>query len=266
MSVGKLLFLIDHNFRLAWSYKINFFGRYLSGLMTMLIFYFLDVLLQQSGQASISEGTYFTFALIGGAFFRYLTLTSQAFSTSLREEMLMGTIEPLLVTATPVTVSILGPSSWLLIQASSIVVGQLLVGALLGADFAQANWGSALVLLLISLSIFASFGIVSAAFAIVFKRSDPVTTFISSIAYILSGVFFPVEVFPPWLRILSYLLPTTYALRALRGALMGGASLADLAVDVVILLGFAAVFTPLSIWALRYAIRRMKDTGELAHY
>jgi ABC-2 type transport system permease protein len=154
----------------------------------------------------------------------------------------------------------------MLIQAASIVFGQLLLGALLGADFSQANWVSALVVVLISLTIFASFGIVSAAFAIVFKRSDPVTTFISSIAYILSGVFFPVEVFPPWLRIISYLLPTTYALRALRGALMGGASLADLALDIVILLGFAAVFTPLSIWALRYAIRRMKDTGELAHY
>ena len=178
----------------------------------------------------------------------------------------MGTIEPLLVTATPITLSILGPSSWMLIQATLIVIGQLLLGALVGADFSQANWASALVVLLISLAIFVSYGIVSTAFTLVFKRSDPVTLFIISIAYILSGVFFPIAIFPPWLRIISYLLPTTYALRALRGALMGGASLADLALDIVILLGFAAVLTPLSIWALRYAIRRMKDTGELAHY
>jgi ABC-2 type transport system permease protein len=234
--------------------------------MTLLLFFFLDELLQRSGQTAINEGSYFTFALIGGAFFRYLTLFGQAFSTNLREEMLMGTIEPLLVTATPIKVSILGPSSWMLIQATSIVVGQLLLGAFIGADFSQANWGSALVVLIISLAIFASYGIVSAAFTMVFKRSDPAMLFITSTAYIMSGVFFPVEIFPPWLRIISYLLPTTYALRALRGALMGGASLADLALDIVILIGFAVVLIPLSIWALHYAIRRMKNTGELVHY
>ncbi len=104
------------------------------------------------------------------------------------------------------------------------------------------------------------------AFTIVFKRGDPVVMFISQIAYVFSGVFFPIAIFPPGLRVISYLLPFTYALRALRGALMTGASLSDLVLDVAILLGFAVVLIPLSIWALRSAIRRMKDTGELMHY
>jgi ABC-2 type transport system permease protein len=180
--------------------------------------------------------------------------------------MLMGTIEPLLVTATPITLSVLGPSSWMLIQGTLIVIGQLLIGVLVGADFSQANWGSALVVLLISLTSLVSYGIISAAFTIVFKRTDPMSWFVNSIAYVFSGVFFPIELFPPWLRIISYLLPFTYALRALRGALMEGASLAELATDIAILLGFAVVFLPLSFWALRFAIRRMKETGELVHY
>lgn len=266
MSTSKLLALVSHNFLLAWSYKLNFFTRYLAAITAILLFYFLDQLLQLSGQTTIEEGTYFTFVLIGGAFLRYLELGSHAFSANLRDEMLMGTIEPLLVTATPITLSVLGPASWMLIQGTLIVIGQLLLGVLLGADFSQANWGSALVVLLISLISFVSYGIISAAFTIVFKRSDPANWFINSIAYVFSGVFFPIELLPPWLRIISYLLPFTYALRALRGALMSGASLADLAQDIIILLGFAAVLLPLSIWALRYAIRRMKDRGELAHY
>jgi len=234
--------------------------------MSILIYYFLDVLLQLSGQDVIREGSYFTFALIGGAFIRYLILISQAFSVSLREEMLVGTIEPMLVTATPITLSILGPSSWWLIQATSIFIGQMLLGSLIGADFSQANWISVVVVLLISVVSFVSYGIVSAAFTIVFKRGDPVVMFISQIAYVFSGVFFPIAIFPAWLQVISYLLPFTYAIRALRGALMGGASLVDLALDVAILLGFAVVMIPLSIWALRYAIRRMKETGELMHY
>ncbi len=266
VTASKLLFMISHNFRLAWSYKLNFFGRYLAGASSILLYYFLDLLLQRSGQETVAGGSYFTFVLIGGTFFRYLLSISQAFSTNLREEMLMGTIEPLLVTATPTTLSLLGPSSWKVIQATSIVIGQLFLGVLVGADFSQANWSSALVVLLVSLASFFSYGIVSAAFTIVFKRSDPAVLFIGTLASVLSGVFFPIEIFPPWLRIFSYLLPFTYALRALRGALMVNASLADLATEIAILLGFAAVLTPLSLWALRYAIRRMKDSGELAHY
>jgi ABC-2 type transport system permease protein len=240
--------------------------RYLSGIMAILLYYFLDILLQLSGQNVIREGSYFTFVLIGGVFLRYLMLVSQAFSSNLREEMLIGTIEPLLATATPIVVTVLGSSFWWLIEATIIIIGQFLVGILVGADFSQANWVSATVVLLLSLLTFIGFGVISAAFTLVFKRSDPTTVFINSIALVFSGVFFPILVFPPWLRIISYLLPFTYALRALRGALMGGASLVDLALDVTILFGFAVVLIPLSIWALRYAIRRMKDTGELMHY
>jgi hypothetical protein len=47
---------------------------------------------------------------------------------------------------------------------------------------------------------------------------------------------------------------------------MRGASLVELAPELVILLGFAAVFLPCSIWALRYAIRHLKETGQLVQY
>lgn len=266
MSASKLLALIRHNFWLAWSYKLNFFTRYLAAVIAVLLFFFLDRLLQGSGQTTFDQGSYFTFVLIGGAFLRYLELASHAFSANLRDEMLMGTLEPLLVTATPVTLSILGPSSWMIIQGTIIVLGQLLLGLLIGADFSEANWGSTLVILAISLTSLVSYGIISAAFTIVFKRSDPMNWLINSIAYVFSGVFFPIELLPSWLRIVSYSLPFTYALRALRGALMRGASLAELTSDIVVLLGFTVVLLPLSFWALRFAIRRMKETGELAHY
>ena len=72
MSTAKLLALLSHNFWLAWSYKLNFFTRYLAAVVAVLLYYFLDQLLQLSGQTAFDEGTYFTFVLIGGAFLRYL--------------------------------------------------------------------------------------------------------------------------------------------------------------------------------------------------
>jgi ABC-2 type transport system permease protein len=266
INLFKLFVLTRHNFRLAWSYKLNFMTRYLSVIVSVLLFYFLDVLLGYSANQAIAGGTYFTFLIIGGAFSRYLELASHAFSANLREEMLRGTIEPLLATATPVTAVLLGPSSWALIEGTLLAIMQLGIGALVGADFSRANWGAALVVLLLSLVSLLSYGLFSVAFVVVFKRGDPINWFINSVAYVFSGVFFPIELLPPWLRVISYLLPFTYALRALRGALMRGEGLAELWPDLLILGLFTAVLLPLSLWAFRYAIRYLKERGELVHY
>jgi ABC-2 type transport system permease protein len=266
MVTGKLLFLTSHYLRLAWSYKLHFTTRYLGTIVSVVLFFFLDQLLQRSGTSQIEGGTYFTFLIIGGAFARYLELASHAFSANLRDEMLRGTIEPLLVTATPVTLSLLGPSSWALLEGTLLVAMQLLIGWSFGADFSQANWGTAVVILLLSLICLLSYGIFSAAFVVVYKRGDPLNWLINSIAYVFSGVFFPVELFPPWLQIISYLLPFTYGLRALRGALMRGETLAERGVDVMALLLFTGLLVPLSLWAMRVAIRHLKQTGDLTHY
>ncbi|RMG88997.1 MAG: ABC transporter permease [Chloroflexi bacterium] len=266
MNSYKLLALITHNFRLAWAYKLNFVTRYLGMIVSVLLFFFLDQLLRQSGTGKVEGGTYFTFLLIGGAFSRYLELSSHAFSANLREEMLRGTIEPLLVTATPTTLALLGPSSWMLIEGTLLVIIQLVVGAVVGADFSQANWLTALLILGVSLTSLLSYGIFSAAFVIVFKRGDPINWFVNSVAYVFSGVFFPITLLPPWLRIISYALPFTYALRALRGALMRGEGVRQLWPDLLVLAGFTAVLLPVSFWFMRYAIHYLKETGELTHY
>lgn len=266
MSYTKFLTLIGHNFRLAWSYKLNFITRYLGTVVSVLLFFFLDRLLQRAGAGQVEGGTYFTFLIIGGAFSRYLELASHAFSANLRDEMLRGTIEPLLVTATPFTLSLLGPSTWALIEGTLLVSLQLVAGWAVGADFSQANWATALVVLAVSLVSLLSYGLLSVAFVVTFKRGDPVNWLVNSVAYVFSGVFFPIELLPPWLRVVSYLLPFTYALRAMRGALMRGASIAAVWTDLLILLGFAAVLLPASLWAMRFAIRHLKETGELVHY
>jgi len=266
MTISKLLALIGHYFRLAWSYKLNFITRYLGMVVSVLLFFFLDQLLRRAGAGEVGGGTYFTFLIIGGAFSRYLELASHAFSANLRDEMLRGTIEPLLATATPVAAALLGPSSWALIEGTLLVTLQLLVGWVVGADFSRANWGAAIAVLAVSLISLLSYGLFSAAFVIVFKRGDPMNWFINSVAYVFSGVFFPIDLFPSWLRVISYLLPFTYALRALRGALMRGEGIVELGPDLLILLAFAAALLPLSLLAMRYAIRYLKERGELVHY
>lgn len=263
---NKLFAFTHHSFILAWSYKLNFASHYIVPAASVLLFFFLGRLFNQAGVTVVEGGSYFTYLLIGGAFSRYLELGIRAFAESLREEMLMGTIEPLLATATPIRLALLAPSAWILIEGTLLMFFQLGIGALFGADFSRANWLSAIIVALAGILSVLSWGVLSAAYTLVFKRSDPINWFIGSIAYVFSGVFFPVSILPPPLQVVSALLPFTYTLRGLRGAMLNGATPAELLPDLLALFLFTGVLLPLALWSMRAAIFRLKRTGELAHY
>ena len=63
----------------------------------------------------------------------------------------------------------------------------------------------------------------------------------------LSGVFFPVETMPWIFQKLAYLIPLTYANDALRAVMLKGAGLGAIWLDIVVLLGFTALFFGLGI-------------------
>jgi ABC-2 type transport system permease protein len=265
----KLLAFTAHGLRLALSYRLNFASRYVAMLTSIAFFYFLAQVFHASQSRVLQNygSDYFGFLLLGGAFSTYLGLCLRTFSERLREELLMGTLEPLVVTATPMTLSLLGISLWTLIEGAFIAVLQVTLGAvLLGADYSRANWLSVIVVSLISLVCLVAWGIASASFTLIFKRSDPINWFVGAITYVFSGVFFPISILPPWLQIISYVIPLTYALEAMRGAMLVGRTLSELGLPLLALTLFTVLLLPLSILALRRAINYLRETGSLSHY
>ncbi len=265
----KLVAFTEHGLRLAFSYRLNFVSRYIAPLTSIIFFYFLAQVFRPSANSVLRNygGDYFAFLLLGGAFSVYLSLCLRIFSEQLREELLLGTLEPLVVTATPMTLSLLGTSIWSVLEGTLIAVLQLAAGAIfLGADFSHANWLSVLVVSAISIVCLVAWGILSASFTIVFKRSDPINWLVGAVTYVFSGVFFPIAILPPWLQVISYLIPLTYALEAMRGAMLVGHTLGELGLPFIALVIFTAVMLPLSIFSLQRAINYLRETGSLSHY
>ena len=75
--------------------------------------------------------------------------------------------------------------------------------------------------------------------------------FIMLPAFLLAGVFWPLEAIPAWLRPLSYLVPPTYAADACRSVMLRGWGLGKIWTDIVALLGFACAFLALAAWLLK---------------
>ncbi len=68
---------------------------------------------------------------------------------------------------------------------------------------------------------------------------------------LLAGILVPVEDLPTWLQWVAYAMPLTYANRAMTDVMIRGFGLADIAVDLGVLLLFAIGALVVSALTLR---------------
>ncbi|MGZ4848673.1 MAG: ABC transporter permease [Halobacteriota archaeon] len=83
------------------------------------------------------------------------------------------------------------------------------------------------------------------------REAGQFAPFLILAAVLLSGIIWPLEAIPEWLRPASYLLPTTYAVEALRSVMMRGWGFSMIWIDIVALLLFASAFLVLAVVMLK---------------
>ena len=267
--IEKSLAFLWRDFINEASYKFAFFLQLVGILVSIITYFFLSKLLGDIGVPYLKPygGNYFSFILIGVAFFSYLRISIDGISKSIREGQMLGTLEALLVTQTGIPTIIISSSLYSFIFASFKVAVYLLLGVFVfGVNMGNANFAGALLILFLTIISFSSFGIISASFVMVLKRGDPISSIFTSVSGILGGLYYPVSVLPGWLQKLSYLLPVTYSLEGMRLALLQGYSLRELMPNIVALLLFSIIMLPLSIFIFGYAVKRAKIDGTLTQY
>ena len=119
---------------------------------------------------------------------------------------------------------------------------------------------------LVSLVVAVAMGIAAAALQVRLQKGSAVVWLFSSLAWLLTGMTFPVSVLPPWLQKLAALIPVTHSLDGLRMAMVKGASWSALAAPLAALLAFAVLLLPLSLWLFGRALRRARIEGTLSFY
>jgi ABC-2 type transport system permease protein len=253
----------------ALSYRLSFLLQLGSIFFSVAIFYFLSQLFGSAvaPQLEAYGGDYFSFVLIGLAFTGFLGLSLSNFAQSIREGQMMGTLEIMLLSPTRLSAILLSSSLWAYVLTTLRVVVYLIVGAFVfGASLGQANAGAALLVMLLSIASFSGIGILSASIVLLMKKGDPIAWLLGGASSLLAGVYYPISVLPDWLEPLSHILPLTYALDAMRLAMLQGYSLYELRFDMLVLLGFTVVLTPLSFLVFRKALKRAKMEGSLIQY
>ena len=251
------------------SYPVSFLLQILSIFFTVGVFYFIAQLLGSAASPYLAQygGDYFSFVLIGIAFASYFGVGLSSFSSNLREAQTTGTLEAMLTTPTSLSAIIWASALWdYLLTTFKVLVYLAVGGLLLRVDFGNGNYLAALVVLALTVVAFSSIGIIASSFIMVLKRGDPIAWFFNSISGLLGGVYYPLNVLPAWMQWIARWLPITYALQAMRLALLQGASLKSLLPEIAILGAFSAVLLPLSLLSFHHAVRLAKVEGSLTHY
>ena len=269
LTLRKVALLFRRDFAVARSYRAAFLIEIFQALFGSAGFYFLSRFVESPTlERSLPPGTnYFSFALVGIAFFDYLSVALSTFDGSLQEARQNGTLENLLVTQTSLPVILAGSSVYpfaLMSLRTAIYIGW---GAVLfGFPLQGANWLGALLVLGASVLAFSGLGILSASYLLIFKRGNPVNWAILGLSSVVGGMMYPISVLPAWLQHVARLIPVTYSLEGMRAAILGHASTRELLPSIAGLLLFAALLLPISFAIFSWALRRTKITGTLTHF
>jgi ABC-2 type transport system permease protein len=99
---------------------------------------------------------------------------------------------------------------------------------------------------------FTSIGYVIASFARTEEAANGMTSVVQFPLMFLSGIFFPLEIMPEWLRGVATFMPLTYLGDALRQTMVGGTPFAPLGVDAIVLAGWLVVTLAISARFFRW--------------
>ncbi|MFE9254222.1 ABC transporter permease [Streptomyces sp. NPDC006879] len=139
-----------------------------------------------------------------------------------------------------------------LAQAVVFIAVAMLPGFGLSLD---GRWPLAVPVLLLGITAFLAIGVIVGTYANTPEAVAAIANCLMVPMAFLSGSFLPLDLMPTWLRTVSLALPLRYLNDAVTGTLAGTGSLGDIAVDCVVLLGFAAVFGALALKAFRWSNR-----------
>lgn len=267
-TLRKIAAFFWRDFSIARGYRAALALEVLEALFGVATFFYLSRFVEspQLERALPAGSNYFAFALVGFAFFDYMSVALTAFDASIEEARQNRTLEALLVTQTPLQVILAGSAVYPFFALALRTCVYLAWGALFfGFVPHTANWPGAVAVLLASVLAFSGLGILAAAYQLLFKRGNPAKWLVLGVSGLVGGLMYPVAVLPGPLQMVARLIPVTYSLEGMRAALLAGASWSELLPSILVLLVFSAVLIPLSFAVFSWALRRTKITGTLTH-
>lgn len=249
------------------SYPLSFAMGRLTPFIQVFTFFFIARLVGTQG--TDVGGDYYSYVIIGAAVARSLDAALGTFGGRIQSLISQGQFEMMLVEPVPWKALPFALISWTAGLEIGTSIAMVLVSLALGASFLLGGIPAALLIVSLGLASSLAVGILDAGIKVLSKRSNPILVIYTIAATILSGVYFPREALPAAIRWISWLLPHTYVIQAIRRELMPlGDSLPgpSTTASVLALVGFCVVAYPLGLWLYGRSMEYARKLGILSGY
>ena len=257
---------VVRDFLLAVSYRLEFSLRILTILLVVTTFYFISKIFVGSQTPFAQWRDPLAAWITGLAVLNYFMTGFSSLANAIRSEQMQGTLESVLLSPISVPTVVVASSAWDFVLATFNSFLYLFFGWLFFDVHFQGNFLLALVFLVLTTLVLACIGILSASFAMVFKRGDPFGILLGTGSALFSGVFFPTQLLSSGFHAVSRALPPTYGLDGIRRVLIEGQGLSQVREPLLTLFIFLVVLLPFSLWVFGRAVRRAKREGSLIQY
>jgi ABC-2 type transport system permease protein len=256
---------VERNFNLVkryWGWEAVWMAYSLASALSIT---YIGAGMEQISGASVDANYLVLYLLIGTLLWRYLSIVFDAISEMIAWERWEGTVEYTFMAPVSRLTHMVGQTLF------SLVYGLLFTGVIFGVvalffhlDLEGANMlGAAAVLIASSIS-FIGFGITAAVLPLLFpERGAQMTNVVQAVLLLISGVYYPITVLPRWMQVLAHASPATYALKAMRAAILAKAEWNALVPDLILLMVMGLVTIPIGVWIFSRAERHAKRTGKL---
>ena len=268
-SLRTALAFLKRDFLIAASYRTAFAADALGIVFKVITFYYIGAVFGEGVAPSLKAygHDYFAFLIIGIALLDFVHTSLDTFSVSIRDSQMTGTLEVVLLSPIQLPHMVVYSSLWPYVFTALRFLTYVGAGVVLfGLKISGFGILTALVVLLLTILCFAPLGIISAAVIMLFKKGVWFQTLVNGTSVLLAGVAYPVDVLPAWASRISYYLPLTHSVTAMREALLNGKGLTEVGGHLLALVFFATVLMPISLWLFQLSVNRTKQLGTLTQY
>jgi len=218
---------------------------------------------QTGGQIDVERLT--TILLIGAVVWSYLGIIFELLVETVAWERWEGTIEYTFMAPLSRPVHLVGVG--LFAVAYGVVRAAIVfsvIAAFFGLNMPDANFASALFLLVIASVSFIGIGMMAAVLPLISPEKGTQIGYVGQgLMLVVSGVYYPVSVLPDWMQWISTISPATYALRGMRDAILEGVGIGALWGDTWPLIVIGLVSIPLGLFVFQLGERYAKRHGKL---
>jgi len=252
------------------SYRTAYLSDLLSLALQTVVFAFVGRLVDPRTIPGVPPGVgnpYLAFVAIGIAVAAFMQLGLGRVVAAVQNEQAIGTLDSLLVTPTSFPTIQLGSAVYdLLYVPLRTVVFLGTVSLVFGMHFRVGGLLPAATVLLLFVPVVWGVGVICAAAVLTFRRGGNLVAFAAAASSLASGAFFPLTLFPGWLRHLAELNPMALTLKDMRATLVNGSGWSAISGGIAALAIIAVVSLTLGTLAFRAAVARERRLGTIGLY